>query len=153
MSLDDLRSKFWIVGRRYALTINPNNKYQYYCKTNRLDLFKRYVNEVLFKDFTGLYHCVIELSEPIGDITVAPRLHIHGYILFQNKSELGTFMLHTLPQWVNSNHVHIVPMGRYSDMWYYYMHKQNILSTKYSCISNIHLCDKCFEWFNTDLIE
>lgn len=97
-------------NRWYSITINPDDKHQYYVPPNkmtsvykeRLSKFKHYWNNMFTEIFTMFdidYDLVLEISEPlqkderINHNTSLPRLHFHGKVRFRTIDSILEFLL------------------------------------------------------------
>lgn len=76
-------------GDILSVTIAPEDKQQFFGKTNRVQLFHQLYHEQLTKLFDTKffdYWFRIELSEPINEVKFdGPRLHLHGVIKLKDK--------------------------------------------------------------------
>lgn len=83
----------------YALTITPENSFQFLGKTNRYELFRQALRERLNK-LGCLFSLHIEASEVWSTTdnpkSVGPRLHAHGIIYIRDASEMREFLLYGL---------------------------------------------------------
>lgn len=143
-------------GVIYSITINPNDKHQYYQspKANytsykdRLKTFKRYWSNMFTEMFslheTDYYLC-IECSEPI-DKPTAPRLHFHGWIRFNTIDSINEYLLINLRALQSVANINIDTIEDH-DYWYDYCHKQE--QNGYGVLDNMppHK-DNVFEFMN-----
>lgn len=129
---------FFEYNNSYEVTICPEDKFQYFNKTNRLGKFKSWISQNVLCHFDDktLYTMVIELSEPkkVGScISRGPRLHLHGHFSFQkdnNTHAIRDFLLYSVPALAQYN---IVDFDLCNDkqVWLQYMFKQqHLMHTK-----------------------
>ena len=112
----------------YAVTINPDDKHQYFGKADRLQLFRTTChNGLLFlRSIHVDYHLYIELSEPKNNSQGSkngPRLHLHGILKFRSTLSIKNFLLHgiyNLTRWSNYDLDTIKDL----DIWKAYCQKQ-----------------------------
>lgn len=86
---------FFHTNRKYSITLNPIDKYQYYGLPDRIQKFRNFMYDHLLV-LTCQYEFYIEISEPRGMHIQGyngPRLHLHGWLLFKTKSQLGSFLV------------------------------------------------------------
>ncbi len=86
---------YYKVGQFYAITINPCDKYQFFGRINRCKRYHNFIYEQ-FLQFKCDYLLYIEISEPRGMHTQGyngPRLHMHGTIYFENRKQLGWWLV------------------------------------------------------------
>ena len=122
----------------YAITIQPDDKHQYFRSPTRMDKFKNYINEFLLSLPTVKidYYFVIELSEPIGTVTSqGPRLHAHGVIYMNSNHSVYKFLLDIMPIWLTSARLEISKLNDVS-YWVNYIHKQQHIFKKTKPLSN-----------------
>ncbi len=128
-----LKSKNFYLATRYAITINLNDKWQFFGSCGRLDRAKAFLSEQLIHltNNDTHYELYCELSEP-RDNTISkngPRVHFHGVIYFENVRAVRHFLLY---EWYS--------LSRYSkfkidsidniEIWESYCQKQqNIIHT------------------------
>lgn len=88
-------SLFFKEGTVYAVTICPEDRYQYFGSPNRMQKFRNTLREILFHYHeAGIqYHHLIELSEPKSKSEHGPRLHTHGIMLLPTKQSVKVFLL------------------------------------------------------------
>ncbi len=94
---------FYKSNIRYEITINPNDKHQFYGKPRRLQLFVMDIQKLLIKAFDNYdieYKLCIELSEPRSlnkenskKCKSGARLHMHGYLLMPNDLAVGNYLM------------------------------------------------------------
>jgi len=86
---------FFMKHKDYSITINPSDKYQYYGKITRLQLFKSFMHEqILHWKSRGItYTLWIEVSEPLNKTVNGPRLHLHGIIRFHSGKAVLNFLI------------------------------------------------------------
>ncbi len=117
---------FYKLHTWYSFTLNPIDKHQFFGKVDRYMKFRNFVYENLF--ILANYEAFIELSEPRGFSIQGysgPRLHIHGKLKFDTKSELAKFLLlsfYSLTRWTSVD----IDTIDDSDWWYKYCTKQRI---------------------------
>lgn len=108
----------------YSMTLNPNDKYQYPGKQDRMQLFRNtyYGIFVGWTDTNYLFYT--ELSEPKNvNGTIGPRLHLHGFIKFTTNAAIKRFLLH---EHYKLNRIGIVDIDTIDDQeyWKKYCKKQ-----------------------------
>ncbi len=89
------KENYYKLDTYYSITINPIDKYQFYTNPTRFERFRNFVYENMISTKME-YELYIEISEPHGMKTqgyTGPRLHLHGYLLFRNGTELRQFLL------------------------------------------------------------
>ncbi len=123
---------FYNILKKYEVTINPNDKHQFFGSPRRLELFVMDVQKLLIKAFDNYnvkYRLYIELSEPKAinkedtrKCSAGSRLHMHGYILFDSNLVLGNYLLKSqyyLSRWAD------IQVNEYrEDYWSEYCVKQ-----------------------------
>ncbi len=118
---------FYKLHKKYSLTLNPTDKYQFFNKVDRFRRFKSFVAEQ-FLAVQADYKLYIEVSEPNGFKTQGysgPRLHLHGWIEFYKKKDLAQWLLrdsHLIYKWTSMD---IDTIGD-SVKWEQYCTKQKI---------------------------
>ncbi len=130
-------SNFYQIGKRYSITLNPPDKYQFVSKGyDRFSTFRNFVyGQVLASRFE--YELFIEISEPHEfqkQGYLGPRLHMHGYVCFRTRKELREFLLYgyyKLTRWTS------VDIDTIDDnkKWYSYCTKQKLI--KNNRLSNL----------------
>lgn len=94
----------------YEVTINPNDKYQYFGKgDSRLSVWVREVDERIQEDLRDQdYVLYTDMSFPHINVNAKkdnlPRLHLHGTITFKTKTLMAKFWLtqmYNLSRWAN----------------------------------------------------
>jgi len=91
---------FYLVDTVYSITINPENRYQYFLKPDRIKLCKKTVESLLYSG-SGVLHNItytlhMEISEPRGALKNGydgARLHFHGIVSFPHKSDILYFLM------------------------------------------------------------
>ncbi len=119
---------FYKINKRYSITLNPIDKYQFVSKMgNRFNTFRNFVyGEALAIKYK--YEWFIEISEPHEfkkQGYYGPRLHIHGYMEFRNKKELAEFLLfgyYKLTRWASVD----IDTIEDNKIWYDYCTKQKL---------------------------
>ncbi len=126
---------FYGIQKKYEVTINPNDKHQFFGSPRRLELFVMDVQKLLIKAFDNYnvkYRLCIELSEPKAinkednkKCSSGSRLHMHGYILFDSNLVLGNYLLKSqyyLSRWSD------IQINEYrKDYWPDYCAKQKLV--------------------------
>jgi len=118
---------FYNIGQKYALSINPSDKYQYFSTPKRY----RKVHSHLYNELQGLtcyYKLYIEISEPNQQLFPpfqGARIHAHGYIVFRTRKELGKFLEHDLTRLLKTHTLKITTIEN-TDLWLKYCQKQHI---------------------------
>ncbi len=134
---------YYVVDTTYAITIMPNDTYQFAGQKDRLRKFHKFMF-TFFMDFPCDYDFVTELSEPRGMIlhhNTGSRLHLHGVIRFKHKKEIGIFLTHWIYKFTRIGNIDIDTVGDL-DIWFSYMHKQHLLKDKR--FSNSFTKSQCF---------
>jgi len=130
-----IKESFYKVGVLYAVTFNPEDKYQFSGKVDRRHKIKELYRGIL--DECGCtYELKMEFSEPRGMMTqgyFGPRLHYHGTIQFKNNSCLYEFLNITLKKLLS---IGIVDIDICTDpaIWQDYCTKQKIIKDKLSTV-------------------
>ncbi len=122
---------FYQSNTYYEITINPEDRYQYFGAPRRLEKFI-VKSQSLLRDSLGVYdteyELVTELSEPYINVhkkSPLPRLHFHGKIKFKTDVHVGLFLLNGL--YLLSRFA-LVTINKYrKDKWTGYIHKQNAI--------------------------
>ncbi len=124
------------VGQIYSLTMSPHDTCQYFGK-ERLDLFRRR----FFKLFSSAWcdHVLYtEISEPHGLLlhkNQGARLHVHGFIRFNNTTQILNFLLIYLRKLCQTGRIAIdVPTD--ITEWRVYCTKQTLIPKKYRILTN-----------------
>jgi len=99
-SSDDAPELYYVVGKPYAITVNPEDGYQFNDKPDRLSKFVNYMNELFLSSLNmyGIaYEIYTELSEPkeVKYKAGGSRLHCHGVIQFNSTDQVRNFLLHS----------------------------------------------------------
>lgn len=108
-----------VVGKQYAFTYNPCDKYQgFNCVvTDRIREFYKHMDEFFgYKNFSNK-KLWVELS-PKG------RLHLHGIIVVE---QIVQFYLYEIPKLTRKGTVHIKAMTDDGSVWMEYCTKQHVL--------------------------
>ena len=122
----------------YSLTLNPDDKHQYFGKADRLQQFRTFIHNALLMlgAFHVKYHLYIELSEPKTNAKWSkngPRLHLHGILYFGSTLSIKNFLLdgiYNLTRWCNYDLDTIEDMS----IWHTYCIKQqHIMKTDPIC--------------------
>ncbi len=127
-------SVFYEIGKRYEITINPNDGGQYFGNIRRLELFVTLIHKRLVNAFDNIgveYKLWIELSEvrainkeAFEKSSSGSRLHLHGYINFPNNVVLGNYLFKG--QYKLSRHSD-VQVNLYREGWLNYCTKQRVV--------------------------
>ncbi len=87
----------------YEITINPSDKYQFFGKPRRYELFLTMMDTFLKQSldcWNIQYKLCVELSTPHINISMKTgnqsRLHFHGYVKFKTKRSKSCFHLHSV---------------------------------------------------------
>lgn len=109
-----------------AVTINPCDKYQYFNKPDRLNLFRTYVADLL-QSWPGLLWAVPEASFPTFAVQGCrpSRLHLHGLWGFKPK-HLKIFLLEKYYSLSRTTSVHFQELSDIN-LWIKYCEKQDYL--------------------------
>jgi len=102
-----------IEGQRYAVTINPIDKFQYFAAQQRVNNCAVALDTILFYN-NAKYKLYPELSSK-------GRFHLHGYITVMNKIE---FYLFSVPYMLSRCTI-VIKELKDEDKWDEYIHKQN----------------------------
>jgi len=137
---------FYIAHQWYSITINPCDRYQYFGRTTRFQLFKNKWYEVFLSKWCN-YDLVIELSEPRDVLEhkyQGSRLHLHGIIQFNSGHQIKHFLLHVMRELCQygSINIDICPDMQY---WYEYCNKQTLLPLSEKRLSNFINPDELYE--------
>jgi len=99
--IDELYSVdlYYKINTWYAITINPEDTYQFIGKPDRLNKCVDHMNEVLLTalNIYGITYVIhIDISEPREVKYKGPgaRIHFHGRIMFNNNDQLVKFLLY-----------------------------------------------------------
>lgn len=99
--IDDVYSidLYYKVGTWYAITINPEDSYQFIGKPDRLNKCINHMNEVLLTALSiyGITYVIhVDISEPkeVRYKGTGARVHYHGRIMFNNNDQLIKFLLY-----------------------------------------------------------
>lgn len=89
---------FYTADQRYGITINLNDKWQFFGTSGRLDKAKAFMSEQFLHltNYDIHYHLYCEISEP-RDNTISkngPRIHFHGIIYLENARAVRRFLLY-----------------------------------------------------------
>ncbi len=117
---------------KYEVTINPNDKHQWFSRPRRLELFVMNIQHLLvtaLDNYKIKYKLWIELSEPkainkedMKKCSSGARLHLHGYLYFENSLVVGEFLLKS--QYYLSRWADIQVNSYRDDYWPDYCKKQ-----------------------------
>lgn len=117
----------------YSVTINPDDKHQYFGNNDRLQKFRNFINEELISLPTiGIkYYFRIELSEPQDNNTSqsGPRLHLHGIIQLCSKKAVKHLMLDVLYKWTRFSKYKLDTITSPEKWILYIMKQQHIMNT------------------------
>ncbi len=123
---------FYKKSIRYEITINPNDKHQYYGKTRRIELFVSFIQSCLklcFDNYGIQYKLYLELSEPRAinkdyhkKSSCGARLHLHGWFMCPTDLSVGNYLLTS--QYLLSRHSD-VQINEYRKEWLTYCKKQS----------------------------
>jgi len=101
-SINDIEI-FYQRNTRYEITINPNDKHQFFGSVRRLELFVMSIQKLLiiaFDNYNIQYKLYLELSEPIAinkdcatKSSSGSRLHLHGTFECDSDIVMGLFLL------------------------------------------------------------
>lgn len=91
----------------YSVTVNPDDKHQFFGKVDRLQKFREHMhNGLLFLKAMHIdYHFILECSEPKSNekwSKLGPRLHCHGIIRFRSTLSIKNFLMvgmYNLTRW------------------------------------------------------
>lgn len=140
-SEDEDITTFYTLDRCYALTINPEDKYQHYSaiREERIQLSRQRLLEV-FSDTPKGFHFEFytEISEPTTGVrgNGCTRVHHHGTIMFTTKSSLIWWLTtkwNCFPGWTS---IVCKPIED-KDVWHKYCTKQMWLIQR-TPLSNTH---------------
>jgi len=123
-----LRNNNFLEKGWYSITINPDDKHQFFGKADRMQQFRSYVHAGLLflKTMHIDYHLYLELSEPKTNAKWSkngPRLHCHGILRFRSTLSIKNFLLmgiYNLTRWCNYDIDTIDSM----ETWHLYCTKQ-----------------------------
>ncbi len=124
---------FYKKNIKYEITINPNDKNQYFGNPRRLQLFIMHMQKLLqlaFDNYGIRYKLHLELSEPKAinkeshkmKSTSGARLHFHGTLAFPSDAIVGEFLLKS--QYLLSRHSDIQLNSYREEYWPKYILKQ-----------------------------
>lgn len=131
----DLRKTNFLEKGWYSITINPDDKHQYFGKADRMQQFRTHVhNGLLFLKAMHIdYHLYTELSEPKDNEKWSkngPRLHCHGIIRFRSTLSIKNFLLmgiYNLTRWCMYKLGHITDVTIWET---YCLKQQHIIKEK-----------------------
>ncbi len=118
-------------GHRYEITINPNDKHQFFGSPRRLEIFMTKLHALLvdaLDNYKQEYKLFVELSEPhinVNSKSPLPRLHFHGTIKFVNELAVGQFLLKSLYKLSRFSNVTLNDYRE--DYWPKYISKQSLV--------------------------
>lgn len=122
----------------YSITVNPDDKFQYLGKSDRMQSFRNLIAGIFVKypQQKTDYYLMVELSEPreVNPPGVGPRLHIHGMIRFNSNKAVKQFLLTDFYQLTRLGHVDIDVVNDF-EYWDDYIHKQFVILQEFP-ISN-----------------
>lgn len=131
---------YYVKGKKYSITINPIDKYQFNATSKRIQKFKSFVYDQL----VGIgpeYKLYIEFSEPHGMKTqgyLGPRLHLHGTIEFKSTRDIGNWLcydMYNIYKWASMD----IDVVNDEEIWYNYCTKQKLI--KNNLITNYYDSD------------
>ncbi len=125
--VDTKVEQFYVKHKKYAITLNPKDKFQFFGRKDRFHRFRNLMYEELLT-FPGKYELYIEISEPRGMHTAGyagPRLHLHGWIEFSSVTTLEQFLLLFYYKLLRFTSVDIDTIDDI-DKWLLYCKKQKI---------------------------
>ena len=131
---------FYKKKQLYAVTISPDDKHQFFYKSDRLKKFINLYNE-LTVDLKTIYkidyYFKVELSEPRGEISSqGPRLHLHGWIYMPYEHSVFKFLEIIMPRLLQHARLEITQLNDY-ESWDKYIHKQSHIFKQNNTISNL----------------
>lgn len=118
----------------YSVTVNPDDKHQYFGKPNRLELFRNFINEAFlaWPEYGITYYFTIELSEPKDNTKYGehgPRLHLHGIVKLCSKNAVKKLLMDELYKLTKFSKYQFDTIT-HPTVWVTYMNKQqHILQT------------------------
>lgn len=117
---------FYESGNTYAVTLNPQDKYQYFGNPDRLQKLHNKLYELFLNRPKGMdYKFFFEISEPklLKCEKGGPRIHIHGWITFNTDKSVYKFLLTFL---YKLQHIGILDIDTIDNMdtWQSYCTKQ-----------------------------
>lgn len=113
----------------YAVTIQPDDKHQYFRSPTRFSKFLDHMNSLLVPLISSKidFYFIIELSEPIGTVTgQGSRLHLHGVINLKATESVYRFLLNHLSDFLLCGRLEISEVHDL-DAWWTYIHKQKTI--------------------------
>lgn len=122
---------YYVTHKKYSITLNPIDKYQFLGHQHRVKRFRNFVYEQLL-GYPGTIKYWIEISEPRGMHTQGksgPRLHIHGYFEFDSRKQIGHFLTHTFYALLRWTSVDIDTIDDLSK-WESYCKKQKLIRSQ-----------------------
>lgn len=124
---------FYKPGKYYAITINPNDRHQYFCKPNRMTQFRTNIYDTMMplSSYHIQYRLYIELSE------TKARLHCHGWLYFKTNKSIKDYLLYFLHSLQKENVVK-TDLITNLQIWKKYILKQQLIMQERP-ISNIEL--------------
>jgi len=129
---------FYKINVWYSITINPEDRNQYFGTPNRYVNFMRWIRGELFEIFPlpMVYVGNVELSEPKNlTLGMGPRLHFHGMFKFKDNAQIFKFLLMGLNRAARGGHVDIDTVGNVPT-WISYCRKHEMVMPKDACLSN-----------------
>lgn len=125
---DESLDLFYVKGKEYAITIQPDDKVQFYGEDQRLHEFYEYYRHKLERlmcdvnDFN--YWFQIEYSEPHGSVTgMGPRLHLHGIIYLKSRKSVWRWLSLIMPDMLQHARLEISNLND-KKAWLNYCKKQ-----------------------------
>lgn len=117
----------------YTLTINPDDKHQYYNAPDRLQSFRNFMYEQLqsLSTYGIQYTMYIELSEPQDNVKSehGPRLHLHGIMKFCSKKAVRHFLMKEFYKMTRYAKIRIDPVDNAVEWLKYCTKQQHIMDT------------------------
>lgn len=114
-------------GECYSITINPDDRGQYFRNLKRLNRFINKWNEIFLTLKDVNYFFMVECSEPRKLIrSEGPRLHLHGTIRFKNNRAIKSFLVNDLSNICLNNSVDIDTINDHKK-WFDYITKQKYI--------------------------
>lgn len=98
-STEVLYKNYYNKDQIYTITLNANDKHQFFNAPNRLSKCRKYYYEKLLEAFDSnhvKYDCMIEISEPKGKLLnhSGPRVHVHGIFMFTSTLSIKNYLLY-----------------------------------------------------------
>lgn len=123
----------------YAITIQPSDKLQFHGKKPlaKIQHVRQHFYSLMLECQIP-YYINLEISEPIGslsDKSTGGRLHYHGIIKFDNKSQIRSFLLEYQYKLLRQSRVEISKIAD-KDAWLNYINKQQLIPPAMRTLSN-----------------